>query len=248
MTLGTGLFLSSLFLGVILLFWINRHRSISRDRSGPTEQNLDTTRRLSKRRRILAVFVAVLACVSVVYWYVYGRERDLFESTEVEGLGKEVGKYLKLTNVDDNDSKRLSDLLARRSEVLSTALNGRLGLTSNGTGSTLHGSFLSTQENWITNRVYVHVRIMEKRHCGEKLQNMFSDIDWEKNCVADPTHTVMDTVDGQSYQCFVGAVEYGKTALCHASTIVPFDASKQTWDFFFSKVTGHPEDPLGLFK
>lgn len=119
----------------------------------------------------------------------------------------------------------------------------------NGTGgSTLSGSFLLNKQDWITNRVYVHIRILEKRRCGEKLNNVFSDTDWDKKCAADPTHSVMDVVDGQGYQCFVGALEFGETAPCYANTILPFDPTKQTWDFFFYKVTGHPKDPLDLFR
>jgi hypothetical protein len=203
--------------------------------------------RVSKRS-VFAVVVAVLACGFVAYWYVYGRERDLFESTEVETLGKQLNQYLNASTPADNEAKRLSDLFARRSELLSAALDGSLGLTPNGTGSTVEGNFLSKKPNWITNRVYVQVRILEQRHCGEKLRNMFSDDEWDKHCADDPSHTVMDTIDGQNYQCFVGAVEYGATARCQANTLLRFDPSKQTWDFFFTKVTGHPEDPLGLFR
>jgi hypothetical protein len=43
-------------------------------------------------------------------------------------------------------------------------------------------------------------------------------------------------------------LEFGETAPCWTKTILQFDPSKQTWDFFFSKVTGHPKDPLGLFR
>lgn len=77
---------------------------------------------------------------------------------------------------------------------------------------------------------------------------MFSDIDWEKNCASDPTHSVLDVVSGHAYQCFVGQVTYGQTAQCHAETVLPFDPTKQSWTFFVSKVTGHPRDPLGIFE
>jgi hypothetical protein len=197
---------------------------------------------------VFAIVMVVLISVFVAYWYVYGRERDLFESTELGALDKELNQYLNASTPADNESKRLSDLFSRRSALLSAVLDGRLGLTPNGTGSTLEGNILSNKQNWITNRVYVHVRILEQRHCGEKLRNRFSDIEWEKHCAADPHRTVMDVVDGQSYECFVGAVGYGETARCYANTLLPFEPSKQAWDNSFSKVIGHPEDPLGLFR
>jgi len=190
----------------------------------------------------------VLLLAYAAYWYVYGRERDLFESTELETLSKDFDRYLRALDPNDNESKRLSDLFALRSPALSSALNARLTLAPNDTGgSTLNGSFLQNKQNWITNRVYVHIRILEKRRCGEKLHNMFSDTEWDKKCAADPTHSVMDVVEGQGYQCFVGAVEFGETAPCWAKTILQFDPTNQTWDFFFYKVTGHPKDPLNLF-
>ena len=164
-------------------------------------------------------------------------ERDLFASTELETLDEDFARYLRASDdPDDNESKRLSDLFARRSASLSSALNGRLTLAPNDTGgSTLNGSFLLNKQNWITNRVYVHIRILEKRRCGERLHNMFSDTEWDKKCAADPTHSVMDVVEGQGYQCFVGALEFGETAPCYAKTILQFEPTKQTWDFFSTK-------------
>jgi hypothetical protein len=124
--------------------------------------------RLGLRVRPWLVFLVVLLLAYAAYWYVYGRERDLFASTELETLDKDFARYLWASDADDNESKRLSELFARRSESLSSALNGSLTLAPNGTGgSTLNGSFLLNKQNWITNRVYVHIRILEKRRCGE---------------------------------------------------------------------------------
>ena len=195
------------------------------------------------------MLTAALVIAYVGYWYVYGRERDLFEGTEVETYRKDLDRYLFAKDADENESKRLSDLSGQRSALLSAALDGQLSLTPNASGgSTLSGVFVSEKQDWITNRAYVHIQILEERHCGEKLQNPFSDIDWDKKCASDPTHSVMDTVEGQAYLCFVGGVAYGETAHCDAETALAFDPSKQSWTFFVSKVTGHPEDPLGLFK
>ena len=184
--------------------------------------------RLGLRVRPWLVFLVVLLFACAAYWYVYGRERDLFVPTELEALDKDFARYLRASDPNDNETQKLSDLFA--------VLNGRLTLAPNGTGgSTLSGNFLLNKQNWITNRVYVHIRILEKRRCGEKLHNVFSDTDWDKKCAADPTHSVMDVVNGQGYQCFVGALEFGETAPCYAKTILPFDPSKQTWDFFSTK-------------
>jgi hypothetical protein len=78
---------------------------------------------------------------------------------------------------------------------LSPPLNGRLGLRPNNGGSELSGLIISETEDWIINRARVFVRIKETRHCGEKLQNMFSDTDWDKNCAKDPNHKVEDVVE-----------------------------------------------------
>src|SRR4029453_6354059 len=112
------------------------------------------------KRHVFAVFAVILICVSVAYWYVYGRERDLFEGTEVESVGKELGKYLNASNPPDGESKRISDLYASRAAMRESAVDGNLKLSSDGT---LEGDYVSGQANWITNRVYVHVRIWEKR-------------------------------------------------------------------------------------
>ena len=201
-----------------------------------------------RTRTFFLVFLIALPLTYTAYWYVYGRERDLFEGTELKTFRKDLDRFFLAKDADKGESKRLSDIWDRRSALLAAASDGRFSLTPNGSGgSTLSGIFVSGKQDWITNRAYVHIRILEKRHCGEKLQNRFSDVDWEKNCASDPTHTVMDTVAGQAYQCFVGKVAYGETAPCHAETVLPFDPSKQSWAVSVSKVTGHPQDPLGVF-
>jgi hypothetical protein len=103
---------------------------------------------------------------------------------------------------------------------------GRLTLTPDGSGSTVSGGILSNKEDWIINSVYIHVRIKEKQPCPEKPSPLLEN---------DP-------------ECFTGALAYGESATCSANTLLSFDPSKQTWDFFFHKVTGHPEDPLGMFQ
>jgi quercetin dioxygenase-like cupin family protein len=115
-------------------------------------------------------------------------------------------------------------------------------------GSVLSGRIVSQKENWIINRVMVHVRINETRHCGEKLQNVFSDTEWDKYCADNPNYSVEDVVDGKAYQCFVGSLEYLQQANCNAKTLLIFDPAKQHWDFFLLTVTGHPKDPLGAFR
>jgi len=196
-------------------------------------------------RFLMVALVAALLSFTA-YWYAYGRERDLFEGTGLERV--DLAGYLNTKETNESESKRLADIMARRSAILSAALDGQLTLTPNGSGgSTVAGTFRSGTTDWITNRAYVHVKILEKRRCGEKLQNMFADIDWEKKCASDPSHTAMDVVAGQAYQCFVGNIAYGETARCNAETVLPFDPTRQTWGFFFSKVTGHPKDPLGIF-
>ena len=199
-------------------------------------------------KRPFTVFVVALLLAFAGYWYVYGRERDLFEATNLSTYDRDFARYIFSKKEDESESKRLSEVADRRSAALSRALDGRLTLTPDGSGgSTLAGSVVGGNQNWIINRAYIHIRLFEKRHCGEKLQNVFSDLDWDKKCASDPTHSVMDVVAGQSYQCFIGRLAYGETAHCDAETLLPFDPSKQSWDFFFSKVTGHPTDPLGIF-
>jgi hypothetical protein len=110
------------------------------------------------------------------------------------------------------------------------------------------GSSSPKKENWIINRVTVHVRINETRHCGEKLQNVFSDTEWDKHCTENPNHSVEDVVEGKAYECFVGSLEYLQQANCNAKTLLTFDPAKQHWDFFLLTVTGHPKDPLGAFR
>jgi hypothetical protein len=107
---------------------------------------------------------------------------------------------------------------------------------------------VSNEENWIINKVYLHVRIREKKPCPEK-PNPFMEAEWKAKCASDPANSFYDeVVDGEAYKCFSGALEYGEAAVCSAETLLPFDPSKQTWDFFFNKVTGHPEDPIGIFR
>jgi len=90
--------------------------------------------------------------------------------------------------------------------------------------------------------------ITETRHCGEKLNNMFSDSEWDKHCAENPNYSVEDTMEGKPYKCFEGALAYLQAANCNAKTLLAFDPAKQHFDFFFSSVRGHPEDPLGVFK
>src|SRR5262245_24573919 len=96
-----------------------------------------------KTRRFLFVFGGLLLAYAT-YWYVYGRERDLLEGTEVVTL---PASFLDAPKDDENQSKRLSDLTATRSFALSTALKGRLSLTPNGSGgSTLSGTLVSGKQ------------------------------------------------------------------------------------------------------
>ena len=111
-------------------------------------------------------------------------------------------------------------------------LDGRLGLAPDDTGAVLSGLIISQKENWIINRAIVHVRITETRHCGEKLNNMFSDSEWDKHCAENPNYSLA----------------YLQAANCNAKTLLAFDPAKQHFDFFFSSVRGHPEDLLGVFK
>jgi len=127
-------------------------------------------------------------------------------------------------------------------------LDGRLGLAPDDTGAVLSGLIISQKENWIINRAIVHVRITETRHCGDKLNNMFSDSEWDKHCAENPNYSVEDTMEGKPYKCFEGALAYLQAANCNAKTLLAFDPAKQHFDFFFSSVRGHPEDPLGVFK
>jgi predicted metalloenzyme YecM len=81
-------------------------------------------------------------------------------------------------------------------------VEGRLALEPADTGAVLRGIIISEKENWIINRVRVHVRISETRHCGEKLQDPFSDIEWDKHCAENPNHSVADVVEGKGYEMF----------------------------------------------
>ena len=145
--------------------------------------------------RRLMVFLIALVIAYGAYWYVYGRERDLFEGTDLEGLGKAIGRYIKASDADESEGKRLSDLSAQRRADLGATLDGRLALRpSSSGGSTLEGSLVSSKPDWITNRAYVHIRILQKKHCGEELHNFFVETDWDKKCAADPTHSVTDVV------------------------------------------------------
>jgi hypothetical protein len=93
----------------------------------------------------------------------------------------------------------------------------------------------------------VHIQIYETRPCSQKPKNPVFEDDWKAACAADPAQSWKDIVSGEAYRCFAGKLRFGEAATCSATTLVPFDPAKQSWDFFFSKVTGHPEDPLGLF-
>jgi hypothetical protein len=84
-------------------------------------------------------------------------------------------------------------------------VEGRLALEPADTGAVLRGIIISEKENWIINRVRVHVWISETRHCGEKLQDPFSDIEWDKHCAENPNHSVADVVEGKRHECFVAS-------------------------------------------
>jgi hypothetical protein len=171
---------------------------------------------------IFGVCVIVLLFVYVGYWYAYGREREILSPSEARSAW---------------------------AQIFAPAA-GRLTLTPHGSGSTVSGGILSNKEDWIINNVYIHVRIKEKQPCPEKPSPLLeNDPEWKDKCASDPAHSQWDkVVAGQAYKCFTGALAYGECATCSANTLLSFDPSKQTWDFFFDQVTGHPEDPLRMFQ
>jgi len=127
-------------------------------------------------------------------------------------------------------------------------LEGEFQLVPEGIGSALSGIIVSQKESWIINRVTVHVRIRETRHCGEKLDNFFSDSKWDEHCAENPNYSEEDTEDDESYECFVGSLAYLQQANCNARTILAFDPTKQHFDVSVSLVIGHPRDLLGVFR
>ena len=170
---------------------------------------------IPKRIGLVLTLLAVFALITFGYWYVYGRQRELFD--RFQGPQEQI-------------------------------VDAKLQLEPEDIGSALSGIIVSQKEHWIINTVTVHVHITETRHCGEKLQNVYSDIEWDKHCADDPNYSVEDVVEGKAYECFVGALAYLQQAKCNATTLLNFDPAKQRWDFSVFKVTGHPQDPLGVFR
>jgi hypothetical protein len=191
------------------------------------------------QRLALFLAVALFGLIAVGYWYVYGRQHELMKVTTQSDM-----KSLKKPFTDEWTAQ---DFKARLFSF-ADPVRGRLGLVPDANGAVLSGTIISEKENWIINRVRVHVRITETRHCGEKLQNPFTDVEWDKHCAENPNYSVKDTVDGQGYECFVGALAYLQEADCRAKTLLPFDPAKQQFNFFFFSVIGHRQDPLGVFK
>jgi hypothetical protein len=111
----------------------------------------------------------------------------------------------------------------------------------------ISGQIASQDDKHIITSVVVHVRVTEKRKCGEPLVNPFSDINWEENCKKDPSYTVDDTIEGQAYELFRGQLRPFNHAYVVVPTALTFDASKQAWNFFVFRVSGRPVDPLGIF-
>jgi hypothetical protein len=116
-----------------------------------------------------------------------------------------------------------------------------LHIDSNG----LDGMVLNQSHSTITS-VVIHVRVNERRKCGEKLVNAFSDLNLDSNCKGNPNYVVDDTVDGQAYECLHGDLPPYTTARCNTPIAMKFDPSKQTWDFFVLEVRGKPINPFYL--
>jgi hypothetical protein len=114
-------------------------------------------------------------------------------------------------------------------------------------GGVISGKIVSQDDDHIITSVVIHVRVTEKRKCGEPLVNPLSDLNWEENCKKDPSHTVDDTIEGQAYEVFRGRLRPFNQANVIAPTALTFDASKQAWNFFVLRVSGRPVDPLGIF-
>ena len=78
-----------------------------------------------RTRTFFLVFLIALPLTYTAYWYVYGRERDLFEGTELKTFRKDLDRFFLAKDADKGESKRLSDIWDRRSALLAAASDGR---------------------------------------------------------------------------------------------------------------------------